>query len=107
MRFYAAESSRGHASSMGFCNDTIVTVWATRKARDEYVATSRNLSCESIRRDQATRMATNDYDGPRPFSSEKWCVMGDLPVKLMDTDCIGYLDACDPNDMYVIDTFYH
>lgn len=80
-RYFSSESSHGRADSYGFSNDTIVRVFSSRGARDEYVKASNNLSCKSIRASEATRHATNyaltqnRNIAPRPFTGEYWGIV--------------------------------
>ena len=95
-RYYTAESSHGSDSSHGFRNDTIVMVWASRHARDNYLLTTDNISATPINRSQATTHATNwsmtaNCDNkPRPFSGECWYIDDDCADS--DIGLIGSLD---------------
>ena len=80
-RYYSAESAHGSESSHGFSNDTIVFAFNSRQARDNYVAKSRNISCQAILAREATKYATNfnlsinRTNAPRPFSGEFWAII--------------------------------
>ena len=79
-RYYTAESSHGTDSSHGFANDTIVKIWSSRQARDNYLDTVHNISATPIKRSQATTHATNwsmmanCENKPQPFTGECWYI---------------------------------
>ena len=80
-RYYSAESAHGSEASYGFSNDTVVWAFNSRQARDNYVAKSRNISCQAILAREATKYATNfnlsinRTNAPRPFSGEFWAII--------------------------------
>ena len=81
--YYTAESAHGSESSHGFSNDTIVLVWESRAARQQYLDNVRNLSARAIRRDEVADHAANwsvtenRDNSPRPFSNECWIIRKD------------------------------
>ena len=81
--FYTAESANGSSTSYGFCNDTIVKVWDSKKSRDAYLDACNDLSVKAINRSQVTRYATNYSTTrnkdikPKPFSGEYWGIETD------------------------------
>ncbi len=85
-RFFSSESAHGNETSYGFSNDTIVFVFNSKKARDNYVNESNNLSCKAIRFNDVTKeaanysMTQNETIKPQPFTSEYWGI----------TDCMYY-----------------
>ncbi len=114
-KYYASESAHGTASSYGFCNDTEVTVWDSKKNRDNYVAESSNISCKAIKRTDVTREATNENlagggnNAPVPFDNlpRRWCIILDLWDRHQDQEgFIGVIDVCESDETDVIETFY-
>ncbi len=110
-RFYAAESANGSPSSMGFANDWVVFVFSSRKARDAYVVTAKNLSTRAILRSEATKYATNAClsgggdNAPVHFSGEFWYVE-EFGAADYDIDgLIGTLDVTS-DDYYNSQRFY-
>lgn len=98
-RFFSAESAHGTSESPGFCNDTIVRVFCSKKQRDEYVESSDNISIRAIRANEATGWATNAIltstggtNAPRPFSGEFWAIITDDECNEFVPGQIGYLD---------------
>ena len=109
-KFYSIESAHGSESSRGFANDTIVKVFDSKSARDDYVQKSRNISCGAISAKNATREATNwnltqnRTNAPRPFSGEFWAIIP--PYYDEDTrGLIGYVSPASPYDL-IISRFY-
>ena len=81
MKYYSKESAHGTSSSFGFDNDTVVKVFDSKTARDEYVDNSRNLSCDAIKRNEVTYYAANycmiqdKTVRPQPFTNEYWAIV--------------------------------
>jgi|GEM_PF-2570572 len=103
-RFYTAESVHGSESSMGFANDTIVSVFSSKAARDKYVQESRNVSCTAILAKEATKYAAN-YSlirnkeiKPDPFSGEYWGVCNWIDENI--EGYLGTLGICNQDDDY-------
>ena len=99
--YYSAESAHGSESSHGFINDTIVFAFNSRQARDNYVAKSRNISCQAILAREATKYATNfnlssnRTNAPRPFSGEFWAIIDDPYYSAEIPGLLGYVEvAC-------------
>lgn len=96
-RFFSAESFNGSETSYGFSNDTIVRVFSSKKARDNYVFESQNLSCEAIKFADVTRHATNysmtknEDIRPKPFHGEYWCIAPDYAMESSDVSIDGYI----------------
>jgi hypothetical protein len=57
--FYTKESMCGSSTSHGFANDTVVKVWESKRTRDKYLDTGKNLSACAIKRKQVIEHATN------------------------------------------------
>ena len=114
-RYFSAESAHGSDSSYGFSNDTIVLAFDNKRARDRYVAESRNLSCEAIRFDQVTTYAAN-YDTssnrtvkPRPFSGDFWGIVESrdcVPGERQPDGLIGEVQVCYYGHPGLIQTLY-
>ena len=110
-RYFSSESAHGSSSSHGFANDTVVMAFNSKKARDEYVENSRNLSCTSIPFARATKEATNynltqnRTNAPRPFSCEFWGIVNSGCVKL-PAGCIGTVECCADDDYDLVERLY-
>lgn len=109
-KYYSAESAHGSDTSWGFSNDTIVKVFSSRSARDEYVRNSRNITCKAIPARMATREATNfslsgnHTNAPRPFHSEFWAIIP--PYEGADTPgLLGHLDVANSDD-YIVERLF-
>ena len=106
-RFFCSESMCGSSKSYGFCNDTLVQVFRSKKDRDDYVRNSENLSCKSIKRSEVTREATNlsltenREIWPTPFTSECWTIVSD-PFMRAVPGCIGCIDIGRTDDPTII-----
>ena len=109
--FYTAESANGSSTSYGFCNDTIVKVWDSKKSRDKYLDTCNDLSVKAINRSQVTRYATNysttrnEDRKPNPFRGEYW----GIEIDQNDSDSylegyVGYISI--GSDAYPCERFY-
>lgn len=107
-RFFSAESAHGSSTSHGFCNDTIVRVFGSKIARDEYIRSSPNLSCKPIEARAATRYAanlsltTNRVRRPTPFTQEYWGIVYNHDMHADIPGCLGDLDVCDDYEGYVV-----
>lgn len=106
-KYFSAESSHGSESSYGFANDIIVRVFASRKSRDRYVENSTNLSCRTIKAEDATKEAAN-YSltqnreiRPRPFTGEYWgIVMTDADALI--GGCLGTVEVCRDGEPFMV-----
>jgi len=101
-RYFSAESTHGSESSMGFGNDTVVYVFSSKLARDNYVRDSRNISCRAIKRYQVTNEAANysltrnTYNRPRPFSTEFWGITNWRSRDWEIGGLVGAVEVCIP-----------
>ena len=109
--FYTAESTNGSSTSYGFCNDTIVKVWDSRKSRDKYLDTCNDLSVKAINRSQVTRYATNysttrnEDIKPNPFKGEYWGIETDhYDCDSYPEGYVGYITI--GSDAYPCERFY-
>lgn len=109
--FYTAESTNGSSTSYGFCNDTIVKVWDSKKSRDKYLDTCNDLSVKAINPSQVTRYATNystthnEDKKPNSFKGEYW----GIEIDQNDSDSylegyVGYISI--GSDAYPCERFY-
>jgi hypothetical protein len=95
--FYSSESALGSSSSMGFRNDTIVRVWETKQARDEYIKSTPNISAKAILRSEVTTQATNycltqnKHSKPNPLKGEFWGICKDDYSCFVDYGYSGYI----------------
>lgn len=98
VRFFSSESLCGTETSMGFANDTIVFVFSSKKARDNYVKTCNNLSCQAIKKSQVSHEATNDGVRPRPFSTEYWGIepASNDSCSQLPKGLLGFVSISDP-----------
>ena len=109
--YYTRESAHGSSTSHGFANDTVVGVFDSKKARDEYVKNSKNLSCQAIRRNEATKeaniwsMTQNCYSGPKPFSGEFWAIVEPYDEPWCEGH-IGTVECCNKYSYGMICKFY-
>ena len=103
--YYSAESAHGSKTSHGFSNDTIVRVWETKEARDNYIKEAGNISARAILRSEVTTQATN-YSltsnknlKPNPFKGEFWGICEDYYDHF---DYPGYVGLVDYGTDYSI-----
>ena len=52
MRYYAVSNQYGSSTSHGFCNTWNILVFSSKKARDNYVDQSPNITTQSIKRSE-------------------------------------------------------
>ena len=102
-RYFSAESAHGSESSYGFSNDTIVLVFDSKTARDNYVSECKNISCKAIPFKSATKYASNYsltrnmYMSPIPFTPEYWGITNDITDYTDINGCLGEVAVCNDN----------
>ena len=116
MRFFSAESSCGSSTSRGFSNDTVVSVFNSKRARDQYVFFSDNISCKAIPAKKATMYASNydmgrnETNAPKPFKRECWAIANwNGPYDKVISGYIGNVQCVDSDDIdgkYIIERLY-
>ena len=102
-RYFAGQSAHGTSTSHGFANDWDVYVFNSKRARDEFVENSENITTIPVLAKNATDRAANwsltdncQYK-PEPFSGEYW---GIVPSLENIPGCIGELTVCFTDDSY-------
>lgn len=110
--YFAKYSESGSEISPGFANDTRVAVFDSRHARDDFVRTSDNISCNAITARQATAAASNvslvrnELIRPKPFSGEFWAITEPEHGEPEAPGLIGYLRCVTDDDYGIVARFY-
>ena len=113
-RYFSAESAHGSSTSQGFANDTLVLVFESKTARDNYITSGGNITRRAIKASEATKEATN-YSltqnkaiKPDTFSGEYWGITNDITDYADQVaGCIGELTVCHDDNYPRGERFYN
>jgi hypothetical protein len=104
-KFYAASNNYSSESSIGFANTWFVMVFESKKSRDAYVASARNLAPRAIHKSDIAQYISR---APKPFTSQFYGIRHESMMdsgKESPEGFIGYVEVCEEENSYTTRLF--